>query len=182
MARTGAVQCGFCTPGFVMTITALLAHNPTPSRDGRPDGDRGQHLPLHGLPTDPGRRRGGGRVHTMTAVGTSAIRSDARDKVTGDAIYGVDVALPGMLTGAVLRSPVAAGRITNLDIEAMRRVPGVDAVLAAADVPDVRHGSVIRDQPLLAEEVVRFEGEPIAAGRGVESSGAWRRPWQRLGW
>ena len=33
MARAGAVQCGFCTPGFVMTITALLAHDPTPSRD-----------------------------------------------------------------------------------------------------------------------------------------------------
>ena len=117
----------------------------------------------------------------MTAVGTSAMRTDARDKVTGGAIYGVDVAVPGMLIGAVLRSPVAAGRIRHLDLDAMRRAPGVEAVLAAADVPDVRHGLVIRDQPLFAEEEVRFEGEPIAARRGIESRRS-RRPWPLAGW
>jgi CO/xanthine dehydrogenase Mo-binding subunit len=98
----------------------------------------------------------------MTVVGSSTIRADARDKVTGAAVYGVDVSLPGMLTAAVLRSPVPSGLITHLDLEAMRRVPGVEAVLGPGDVPARRHGLVIRDQPLLAGRELRFEGEPIA--------------------
>jgi CO/xanthine dehydrogenase Mo-binding subunit len=108
----------------------------------------------------------------MTVVGTSTVRADARDKVTGAAVYGVDVLLPGMLTAAVLRSPVAAGRITHLDIEAMRRVPGVEAVLGASDVPATRHGLVIRDQPLLAATEVRFEGEPIAVVAATSQAAA----------
>ena len=99
----------------------------------------------------------------MSVVGSPMMRTDARDKVTGRAIYGVDVEVPGTLTAVVLRSPVAAGRIRRLDLDAVRRAPGVRAVIAAADVPAIRHGLVIKDQPLFADEVVRFEGEPVAA-------------------
>jgi CO/xanthine dehydrogenase Mo-binding subunit len=98
----------------------------------------------------------------VTIVGGPTTRTDARDKVTGDAIYGVDVEVPGALAAAVLRSPVAAGRIRHLDLGSVRRAPGVRGVIAATDVPSIRHGLVIRDQPLFASDVVRFEGEPLA--------------------
>jgi CO/xanthine dehydrogenase Mo-binding subunit len=99
----------------------------------------------------------------VSVVGSPLVRSDARDKVTGRAVYGVDVEVAGMLTAVVLRSPVPAGRIRRLDLDAVRRAPGVHAAIAAPDVPDIRHGLVIKDQPLFADDVVRFEGEPIAA-------------------
>ncbi|HKY46598.1 MAG TPA: xanthine dehydrogenase family protein molybdopterin-binding subunit [Acidimicrobiia bacterium] len=99
----------------------------------------------------------------MTVVGISAQRSDAVVKVRGEAIYGVDVALPGALHARLLRSPVAAGQIVGLDLSGARETTGVRAVISAEDAPAHRHGLVINDQPLFASERVLFEGEPIAA-------------------
>jgi CO/xanthine dehydrogenase Mo-binding subunit len=99
----------------------------------------------------------------MTAIGTSPTRSDAGLKVTGAARYTVDVELPGMLHAAIVRSPVAAGRIVRLDTTAARNLAGVRAVITADDQPDHRHGIVVHDQVLFARDEVRFEGEPIAA-------------------
>ena len=58
-------------------------------------------------------------------IGTRPIRPDGVDKVTGRAIYGADVHLPGMLYGKVLRSPYAHARIRSIDVEAARQIPGV---------------------------------------------------------
>ena len=102
----------------------------------RADRDRGEPLPLHRVSADRRRRRGCRGQRVMSVVGSPMMRTDARDKVTGRAIYGVDVEVPGTLTAVVLRSPVAAGRIRRLDLDAVRRAPGVRAVIAAADVPD----------------------------------------------
>jgi CO/xanthine dehydrogenase Mo-binding subunit len=66
-------------------------------------------------------------------VGTRPIRHDGADKVTGRAAYGADFALPGMLYGAVVRSPHAHARIVRIDTSAAERVPGVKAVVTAAD-------------------------------------------------
>lgn len=110
----------------------------------------------------------------MKVVGTSTVRSDGAAKVRGEAVYGVDVTLPGMLHARLLRSPIAAGRIVHLDASPARDLPGVWAVITAEDAPDHRHGLVIRDQPLFASDRVRFEGEPIAAVAG-ETSAAARR-------
>ena len=68
-----------------------------------------------------------------------------------------------MLHGALLRSPVAAGRIVRIDTAAAAAMPGVRAILTAADVPVVTAGVLIADQPVLARDVVRYAGEPLAA-------------------
>jgi CO/xanthine dehydrogenase Mo-binding subunit len=99
----------------------------------------------------------------MTAIGVSAVRSDAALKVTGAADYTVDVVLPGMLHCVVVRSPIAAGRIVGLDVSAAERSPGVRAIVTAADQPAHTHGIVVRDQVIFARDEVRHEGEVIAA-------------------
>lgn len=98
----------------------------------------------------------------MSVIGTSVRRSDGEEKVRGDAVYGTDYAEPGMLHAAVLRSPVAAGRITRLDTESARGMPGVRAVVTGVDAPGIS-GWVIKDQRLMAVEEVRYVGEPVAA-------------------
>ena len=99
----------------------------------------------------------------MTAyVGTRAARVDSADKVTGGAIYAVDVNLPGMLHGAVLRSPHAHARIVGIDISKALTSPGVQAVVTGKDFP-FKFGSAIQDQPFLAVDRVRYVGEPVVA-------------------
>ncbi|MGH8916306.1 MAG: xanthine dehydrogenase family protein molybdopterin-binding subunit [Acidimicrobiia bacterium] len=99
----------------------------------------------------------------MTAVGTSSLRSDGESKVRGSADYTVDVALPGMLHGAVLRSPVARGLIRHLDTSAAEAMEGVWGVVTARDAPGIRTGLAIGDQLLFAGDLVTYEGEAIAA-------------------
>lgn len=98
----------------------------------------------------------------MTVVGSRHPRSDAPAKVRGEALYTADVAFPGMLHGAILRSPVARGRIVRLDVTRARSAPGVRQVLTAAEAPPHRSGLVIADQRLLAADRITHEGEPIA--------------------
>ena len=68
-------------------------------------------------------------------IGTRPIRHDGTDKVTGRALYGADIRLPGMLYGAVLRSPHAHARILSIDTSQAETLPGVRAVVTAADLP-----------------------------------------------
>jgi CO/xanthine dehydrogenase Mo-binding subunit len=92
----------------------------------------------------------------------SFYRSDARSKVSGRAVYGVDLAAPHMLVGGLVRSRVPRGTITRLDVSAARAMPGV-TVVTAEDVPVALYGMVVNDQPPLAAKFVRFAAEPIAA-------------------
>jgi CO/xanthine dehydrogenase Mo-binding subunit len=91
------------------------------------------------------------------------VRPDVFGKVEGQTVYCADYSEPGMLHGAMLRSPLAAGRIVRLDLTKARAMPGVRAVVSAADVPAVLGGWIIRDTPMFASEVVRYIGEPVAA-------------------
>lgn len=99
----------------------------------------------------------------MSVVGERVRRTDGEAKARGEAIYGVDFLPRGTIYGVLLRSPVPAGRIVGLDVSAARQMPGVRAVVTSADVPDTRAGWVLREQPLFAKDVVRYEGEPVAA-------------------
>jgi CO/xanthine dehydrogenase Mo-binding subunit len=89
-------------------------------------------------------------------------RSDARDKVTGHATYGVDLEAPRMLVGGLVRSKVPSGRIERVDTSAAEAMPGV-VIATADDMPLSRFGMVVNDQPPLAGDYVRFHGEPIVA-------------------
>jgi len=96
-------------------------------------------------------------------VGKSLARIDAPGKVSGTAVYAADFALPGMLCGKVLRSPLPHARIVRLDVERARDLPGVRAVVTAADVPDVRYGGAVKDETVFARDKVRYVGQPVAA-------------------
>lgn len=96
-------------------------------------------------------------------VGRPTPRVEGRLKVTGMALYSADLNLPGTLWGKVLRSPISYGRIKSIDISKARQVRGVKAVITGQDVTGLRIGRCIYDTPVLADGVVRFIGEKVAA-------------------
>ncbi len=101
---------------------------------------------------------------TGAGVGRSVERADADEKMRGAARYVADMTVPGMLHGAVLRSEIPAGRIRGIDASAAETMPGVRCVLVGDDLGDLDpfYGHAIRDRPILAMDVVRFAGEPVA--------------------
>ncbi len=107
------------------------------------------------------------RVTTRPAppspIGEAVPRRDGVAKVTGAATFTVDVSLPGMAHARILRSPYPHARIRSIDVDAARRHPGVLAVVAAGDLPDVDliYGHAVADHPLIAVDKVRFAGEPV---------------------
>src|SRR5205085_1829828 len=140
------------------------------------------HLPLHGLREDRGRgdRRLGwgggggtgaartGRSGGMKAVGARLPRYDGVAHVTGRSVFVDDVRIPGTLVAKALRSPHHSARITRLDTSKAERLRGVRAVVTQADVPLNVYGhlaalGIPADEPLLAEDEVRYRGQPIAA-------------------
>ncbi len=107
----------------------------------------------------------------LQVVGTSPVRHDGVDKVTGRAIFGVDVALPGMLHGKVLRSPHAHARIRSIDTRRALAAEGVHAVVTAHDLPQPEPSDppgVIgpmraKRMNVLAHDTVMYQGHAIAA-------------------
>jgi xanthine dehydrogenase molybdenum-binding subunit len=76
-------------------------------------------------------------THQFRVIGTRPIRHDGVEKVTGAARYGADYAFPGMLFGRVLRSPHAHANIKSIKSDKARALPGVKAVVTAADLPEL---------------------------------------------
>jgi xanthine dehydrogenase D subunit len=96
-------------------------------------------------------------------LGESAARPDGVLKVTGEFAYASDLWMDDMIWGVTLRSPHPHARILSIDIGPALAVPGVHAVLTADDVPGRnRVGLEHDDQPALADDVVRYQGEPVA--------------------
>ena len=105
-------------------------------------------------------------------IGTSPIRPDGVDKVTGRAQYGADLNLPNMIYGKVLRSPHAHARIKRIDASRALAIPGVFAVVTGKDFPEAEHGEIggesggdISDlaKNLMARDKVLYHGHPVAA-------------------
>jgi CO/xanthine dehydrogenase Mo-binding subunit len=96
-------------------------------------------------------------------IGTPTPRLEGPDKVSGRAIYATDVVLPDMLWCKALRSPISYGRIKRIDTSRALELPGVKAVVTGADVHGLLIGRKIYDMPILADGVVRFIGEKVAA-------------------
>jgi CO/xanthine dehydrogenase Mo-binding subunit len=106
-------------------------------------------------------------------VGTEIARHDAIEKVQGRTVYAADFALPGMLHAMLKRSDYAHARVVRVDTAAAKAIDGVVAVYTAADVPQntvwvdvpgqtLEVGALKARSNVLAEEVVRYHGEPIA--------------------
>ena len=108
-------------------------------------------------------------------VGTRPIRPDGVDKVTGRADFGADRILPGMLYGKVVRSPHAHARIRSIDTATAAAMPGVLAVITAADFPDRSKFSWRRkafNENLLASDKVLYHGHPVAAVAATSNAAA----------
>jgi CO/xanthine dehydrogenase Mo-binding subunit len=96
-------------------------------------------------------------------VGYSVPRIDALDKVLGRAVYSEDISFPGMLYGRVLRAGIPHALIEEIDVREAKAMEGVASVLTAKDIPGInRYGIAFQDQYALAEDKVRYIGDPVA--------------------
>ena len=177
----GAVQCGFCIPGQLLTSYALLQHNPDPSEGDIRHALKDTLCRCAGYPTimraiQDGAQslRTGNPIQgpdlyltnpNNKVIGQIVQRPDAVEKVTGEAIFTDDIDFPGMLHARVKRAMVPHAIVTRLDVAKARQLPGILAVLTADDIPGSHtHGLVIYDWPSLVGvgERVRYMGDAVA--------------------
>ena len=181
------LQCGFCTPGMMMTARCAARPQPGSDRDGDPRGDLRPDVPVHRLrehrpvvrwaaehEADRGRQRRRRWPHdrhrisaaaTPMGFGRMARKEDVRF-TRGHGNYVDDVQLPGMLHGAILRSPFAHARIVSIDTKAAEAHPKVKAVITGAVLetlglawmPTLSYDT----QAVLATDKVRFQGQEVA--------------------
>ena len=158
-AATGALQCGFCTPGIVMRTKALVDKKGAALERG----DAARHLGAHLC-------RCTGYVKILDAmeliargeqppcdtpggVGSRGMRYEARELALGDRDYIDDMRMPGMLHGALRLADHARARVVHIDTSRARNEPGVEAVFTAADVPgELRVGIIYTDWPVFIPE------------------------------
>ncbi len=99
----------------------------------------------------------------MPVVGKSMPRKDALDKLRGTAKYIDDYDLPGILYVVTVRSPYAYGKLKSVDKSAAEALPGVVGVITAEQIPGKNSVPLVfDDEPFLAQDYVRFHGEPVA--------------------
>jgi xanthine dehydrogenase D subunit len=113
--------------------------------------------------TRPTRERTPAPIQRPNEVGVTTTRIDGIPKVKGEFEYSSDMNVEGMLWGATLRSPHPRADIWSIDIAPALAIPGVHAVLTHEDVPGRKtYGMEHPDQPVLAMQHVRYQGEPVA--------------------
>jgi CO/xanthine dehydrogenase Mo-binding subunit len=111
--------------------------------------------------------------HAYKVVGRPEARLDGEDKVTGKALYTVDIELPGMAHGKILRSPYAHARLKRVDARKAEEVPGVYAVITRDDQGGLgMFGAAYKDQTIVAVDKVRYAGDPVAAVAAVDEATA----------
>ena len=147
-----ALQCGFCTPGFIVEASAFHdawraargAVAPTREEIGRA---LSGHLCRCGAYDNIFRAVADACSGKYDGDAENSPRVEARQKVTGAAVYTVDIHHDGQLEGVVLRSPHARARVGRIDVEPARAAPGVAAAISLLD----------------DDRMVQFVGEPVAA-------------------
>ncbi len=177
----GAVQCGFCTPGQIMTAYALLLRDPHPTLEEMRLALSGTLCRCGGYPAiqravlaGAEAMRTGNPVLAPTPdlfteesyqVGRVIARPDATQKVTGEAIYTDDLSFSGMLIARVKRAGIPHAILRGLDVHLAQALPGVHKVLTAKDLPaGKKHGLVRNDWPILVGEGerIRYVGDALA--------------------
>ena len=158
-----ALQCGFCTPGFIVEAKAFYddwrarRSVATPSREEIGAAFAG-HLCRCGAYENIYRAVADACAGVYDQPGAEAPRIEAREKVTGAAVFTHDIRHEGMLEGAILRSPHARARVSALDLKAAEALPGVKAVVSLLD----------------AAGSLNFLGDPVAAVAAVDRETAVR--------
>jgi len=178
----GAVQCGFCIPGQIMTAHALLTRNPNPDSSeirfalkdtlcrcaGYPSIENAILAAAQALRTGEPIQKPThipDSIHDHKTVGHSHLRPEAVEKVIGTAMYTDDLVFDGMLYAKARRAMVPHAFLKSLDISKAKALPGVVAVLTAEDIPaEHNHGLVIFDWPVMVGigERVRYVGDALA--------------------
>jgi aldehyde oxidoreductase len=173
---SGAIQCGFCTPGMIMTAKALLDTNLNPTKEEIKQAFRrnlcrctgyakiieavqlaGRFLRQEAVPEDIRPKPDGPKM------GVSHPRPSAMAKACGTAAFGADIRMPGALEIAVVRSPHRHALIKNIDTTAAEEMPGVVGTLTARDIKGTnRLKYIIEDRPMLCEDKVRALGDAVA--------------------
>lgn len=173
-AEAGAVQCGFCTPGMVISAKGLLDKDPEPSAARVKEALRGNICRCTGyvkieqaimLAAVALRGEISVPVFAADGVGARAIRLDAAAKTLGTGQYVDDLKLPEMLYAAVLRTPIPRARILAVDVAGALALEGVEAVMTATDVPGQQlWGHLKRDWPAMIAvgEETRYIGDALA--------------------
>ncbi|MGN0907580.1 MAG: selenium-dependent xanthine dehydrogenase, partial [Bullifex sp.] len=172
-ASCGAVQCGYCIPGMVMSAKALLDVNLTPTREDVKKAIRGNICRCTGyvkiedailLAADYFRT---GREVVFesgdASLGSSFARVDAVAKTLGEGIYADDITLKGMCHAKAVRAAYPRARVLSIDKSEAESDPRCVKVITAEDVPNNRHGHLKRDWPvLIAEgELTHYVGDAI---------------------
>lgn len=176
--KHGAVQCGFCTPGLIMTSCALLNENPAPTKDDIKHALKdtfcrctGYSSVTNAIQSAAAEIRGDVPMpvnepqvdEPMDVVSRSVEPQEVREKVTGAAKFTDDYVFDGMAFARTLRSPYPHAKVLGIDTSRARAFPGVLSVMTHADVPGENlHGLVYRDWPVLCDTVVRYVGDAVA--------------------
>lgn len=104
------------------------------------------------------------------SVGTSPIRPDGIDKVTGRARFGADMSAPGMLVGRILRSPHAHAKIKSIDTSKAEALPGVKAVITSADLPKYKDADEDILINIMARDRALYDGHTVAAVAAIDAA------------
>ncbi|MFT7521679.1 MAG: 4-hydroxybenzoyl-CoA reductase subunit alpha [Kiritimatiellia bacterium] len=175
--QAGAMQCGFCQPGMMMSAEALLRKKPCPSRTEIKQALSGNLCRCTGYTkildavqlaaSDVPLCRSVIMSHPKDerlVIGSKGRKPDALDKTTGVTQYVDDITLPRMVLGKILRSPHAHARILAIRTDAAEAMPGVYAVMTGADLP-TPYGVIpwTPDEHALALHKVRHVGDGVAA-------------------
>ena len=172
----GAVQCGFCIPGMVMSGKALVDKNPNPTEAEIKEAIKGNICRCTGykkiieaIDLVAQIKRGEKQIDKELekgdsfGVGSNAFRIDVREKVLGYGEYCDDVEMDDMLHVSAVRSKYPRARILDIDVSEALAMDGVVAVYTAEDVPNNKVGHLQQDWDVMIPkgEITRFVGDAI---------------------